>query len=318
MVEPKYLVYGTGALGSVFGGFLHKSGADVTFFDIGGPHYEAILKNGIKITGIWGDHQITSIKTRKALSEIKDTFDIVLLAVKSTHTEIAAPEAVKYLKQDGLIVSIQNGLNNVETIAKYAGNNRTVGGRIIFGVEIPQPGTAKVTVYADKVLFGAPFGSVNQELLKRLESDLNNAKIPTTIETNIMAFIWGKVLYNSALNPLGAILDVEYGLLGDNEETRNIMQEILREIFLIIKKKGIKVPYKDSEEYFKFFLEKQLPPTYNHHSSMFQDLKAGRMTEIDALNGAICQYGRELGVPTPYNDFITKLIKFKQAQMKKK
>jgi len=148
-----------------------------------------------------------------------------------------------------------------------------------------------------------------------VESDLNNAKIPTSIVENIMAFIWGKVLYNGALNPLGAILDVNYGKLGDNDETRHIMQEIIREMFLVIQQKKISVPYKDADDYYRFLMEKQLPPTYNHRSSMLQDLKAGRQTEIDAINGAIVAYAKELGIAVPYNDMITQLIRFKQKKL---
>ena len=232
--------------------------------------------------------------------------------VKSIDSETTAADAASLLKPDGIMVSIQNGLNNVETIAKVAGNQRTVGGRIIFGVEIPQPGIAKVTVYADKVLLGEPFGSVNKDLLQKLSADLNNAGIPTEIVSNIMAFIWGKVLYNSALNPLGAILGVAYGKLGENEETKFIMEKIIQEIFEILKVKQVKTPYRDYKDYFDVLIQKQLPPTREHHSSMFQDILHGRKTEINALNGAIVQYGKELGIPTPYNELITNLILFKE------
>ena len=106
---------------------------------------------------------------------------------------------------------------------------------------------------------------------------------------------------------------MEYGKLGDDEHTCFIMKEIIRECFEVIIAKNVQVPYENYEDYFQFFLEKQLPPTYNHHSSMFQDLKAGRITEIDALNGAICKYGESFNIQTPYNSMITKLIKFKQS-----
>jgi 2-dehydropantoate 2-reductase len=313
-VNPKFLVFGAGALGSVFGGFLLKSGCDLTFIGLG-SHYEEILQNGIKITGIWGDHHINPIRGFRSAKELHakgEKFDIVLFCVKSIDSETTAADAASLLKPDGIMVSIQNGLNNVEMISKHAGNQRTVGGRIIFGVEIPKPGTVKVTVYADKVLFGEPFEPVNKLLLQALCEKLNTAGIPTEIVPNIMAFIWGKVLYNSALNPLGAILGVAYGKLGENEETKSIMKKIIQEIFEILNAKRVRTPYRDYEDYFKVLIEKQLPPTREHHSSMFQDILHGRKTEIDALNGAIVQYGKELGIPTPYNELITNLIHFKE------
>lgn len=309
----KYLIFGTGALGSVFGAFLLRSGCQVAFFGKG-RHFDTIIKQGIHITGIWGEFSLSKLTTYTDFTTIPEKFDVILLCVKSTDTNMAAQQAVTLLNSDGLIISIQNGLNNVETIAKYATHFRTIGARVIFGAEIPEPGVAKVTVYADKVLLGNPFGKTNESLLKSVETDLNNSKIPTTIVENISAFIWGKVLYNGALNPLGAILDVNYGKLGDNDETQHIMREIIREMFLVIDKKGITVPYKNANDYYQFLMEKQLPPTYNHKSSMLQDLKAGRLTEIDAINGAIVNYAKDMGIAVPYNDMITQLIKFKQKK----
>jgi 2-dehydropantoate 2-reductase len=300
-----------GALGSIFGGLLQYTGKDVTYLGLG-PHFDFVIQNGLKITGIWGDFTIPKIKGYYSPEQLNEQFDVVMVCVKSTETAAVAPIAAKLVKENGIVISIQNGLNNVETLAKYTGNNHTVGGRIIFGAEIPQMGTAKVTVYADKVLFGAPFGEVNTDLLQQVVNDLNKSLIPTAIVPNIMAFIWGKVLYNSALNPLGAILDVPYGKLGENEATKSLMKGIIKEIFEILKRKEIQVPYADADTYYQFLLEKQLPPTAEHRSSMFQDLKAKRRTEIMALNGAIWQYGVELGIPTPFNEMITKLIQFKE------
>lgn len=315
--KPKYLIFGTGALGSVFGGFLQESGCDVTYVGRG-EHFRAILENGLKITGIWGEHYIpeSKIKGFSDSSMIREKFSVILLCVKSMHTDDAAVQAEPLLEDDGIMVSIQNGLNNWETIAKHVGEKRTVGARVIFGAEIPEPGVAKVTVIADKVLLGEPFEFVNRSLLGAVNRDFNKAGIPTGVVSadDIRSALWVKVLYNSALNPLSAILEVPYGMLGKTQETREIMRKVLGEIFQVMEKKGVRVPFKDSIEYYRFFIEKQLPPTADHHSSMLQDISGGKHTEIDALNGAISQYAKELAVETPYNDFLTALIRFKQQR----
>ncbi|HNX40117.1 MAG TPA: ketopantoate reductase C-terminal domain-containing protein, partial [Methanothrix sp.] len=129
----------------------------------------------------------------------------------------------------------------------------------------------------------------------------------------IWAAIWGKVLYNCSLNPLGALLGVPYGRLGKSEHTRSIMKQVIEEIFLVMQARGVSVPHKDAEDYYHFLLERQLPPTALHRASMLQDITIGRKTEIDALNGAISRYGRELSISTPYNDLLTALIKFKES-----
>jgi 2-dehydropantoate 2-reductase len=90
------------------------------------------------------------------------------------------------------------------------------------------------------------------------------------------------------------------------------MKRVMKEIFPVMEKKGIRIPFKDHEEYYRFFLERLLPPTASHHSSMLQDISRDKQTEIAALNGAISKYATELGIETPYNDFLASLIRFKE------
>lgn len=314
--ESRYLIHGTGAIGSVFGGLLQESGSSVSFLGRG-SHFKRIMSDGLKITGIWGDHLIPASRINGFTdpSDINYRFQVIFLSVKSNDTVQAAREVTQLLESDGIVVSLQNGLNNWETIAQHAGGRRTVGARVIFGSEILEPGTAKVSVYADPVLLGAPFDEVNQALLQACERDLNRAGIPTSIVSRdeIWAAIWGKVLYNSALNPLSAILEVPYGALAKSIETRAVMYQVITEIFLVMERKGMKVPFKTAEDYYRFFMEKQLPATVDHRSSMLQDIMIGRRTEIDALNGAISGYAKEMGLATPYNDFLLHLIKFKES-----
>ena len=314
--SPEYLVYGAGAIGSVLGGFLHKIGHLVTYAGRG-EHFRALSEKGLRITGIWGEH-IVPAEELQILSHpaSKKQFSIILLCVKSKDTEAAALQAAPLLKEDGIMVSMQNGLNNLEAIARQLGEDRIVGARVIFGAEIQEPGQATVTVNADDVLLGEPFLPVNRPLLQALSEDLSFSGIPIRIvsKDEIWAAIWGKVLYNCSLNPLGALLEVAYGKLGENAETRYIIKVIIEEIFLVMRAKGVKVPYQDADEYYHYLLERQLPPTVGHRASMLQDILLGRQTEIDALNGAISLYARDYEIPTPYNDLLTALIKFKEKK----
>ena len=313
--SPSYLVYGAGALGSVLGGFLQKIGRRVTYAGRG-AHFQALQENGLKITGIWGDHFIPPQEIDALSRQVGagKRYSTILLCVKSKDTEAAARQAAPLLPEDGIMVSIQNGLNNWETIADCVGEERTVGARIIFGAEIPTPGQARVTVNADDVLLGEPFRQVNRILLQTLQEDFSLSGIPTRIVAKdaIWAALWGKVLYNCSLNPLGAMLEVPYGRLGENEVARDIIRIIIKEIFLVCRGLGVTLPYKGADDYYHYLLETLLPPTAGHRASMLQDIQAGRRTEIEALNGAISRYAGELGISTPYNDLITNLIRFKE------
>ncbi len=311
--SPSYLIYGAGALGSVFGGFLQKIGRQVVYAGRGN-HFSAIQNNGLQITGIWGNYFVTPERIELLTNNCSKKFSIVLLCVKSKDTRKATSRAQHFLRNDGIMVSIQNGLDNWEAICKVVGKERTVGARVIFGAEILAPGLANVTVNADDVLLGEPFAQTNHHLLKILGADLNKSGIPSRIVTKdeIWGAIWGKVLYNCALNPLSALLEVPYGKLGENGSTRNIIRIVLEEIFQVMEAKGINVPYQSTEEYYNFLMEKQLPATLGHRASMLQDIMNGKKTEIDALNGAISRHAAELKIPTPYNDLLTALIKFKE------
>lgn len=311
----KYLVMGAGALGSVFGGLLAEKGHDVTFVGLD-DHLRAMQQNGLHITGIWGDHTIAHVPAYYGTTDLTGTFDVVLLSVKSYFTADAIRQALPFITDNTLVFSIQNGLGNWETIAEAVGWNRTVGARVIFGAEVVKPGTAKVTVYADKVLLGCPTGDAPIEKIRQVCDDFNAAGIPSAVSDKIESSLWGKILYNSALNPLGAILNVPYGRLCDVPEVLEVIRRIVHEIFAVAQAKGLHLGYEGPEEYYRFLVEEQIPPTAQHRASMLQDMELGRRTEIDALNGAISRYGRDLGVPTPVNDVITAVIKGLESKPK--
>jgi len=305
----KYLVMGAGALGSVFGGLLAEHGHDVTFVGAD-DHLLAMQRQGLTVTGIWGDHHIGAVKAHYGTESLTGRFDIVLLSVKSYHTAAVVAQTLPFIHDESLVFSIQNGLGNWETIAKTVGWDRTVGARVIFGAEVEKPGTARVTVYADKVLLGSPSGSVHRDRIQPVCDHFNEAGIPAALCDEIASFLWGKVLYNCALNALDAILNVPYGSLTQTPELMAVMYNIIREIFNVAAAKQVRLPYEDAGAYYRTLTEVQLPPTAQHRSSMLQDMRKGsRLTEIDALNGAISRYGRESGVPTPVNDVLTAIIK---------
>ncbi len=303
-----YLVMGAGALGSVFGGLLAEKGRKVSFVGLD-DHVKAIQRKGLLIRGLWGEHKIPHACAFYGTEGLSGTFDVILLSVKSYNTASVIRQACPFMREDTLVFSIQNGLGNWEAIAEAIGWNRTVGARVIFGAEIEEPGVARVTVYADKVLVGSPTGDVSTDRIQRVCDDFNDAGIPTAVSDRIESSLWGKVLYNCSLNALGAILNVPYGHLGEVPEVRETMHRIIDEIFAVAEAKGVSMAYACPDDYYRFLLENQLPPTATHRSSMLQDMEKGRLTEIDALNGAIARYGRELSVYTPVNDTLTAIIK---------
>jgi len=309
----KILVMGAGAVGSVFGGFLAENGNDVSL--IGRDRYiQAIRTEGLKISGIWGEHLVRNIKGFTSVSEIRESnFDFVLLSIKSFDTEEAVKQILPHVGPQTLIIALQNGLGNIETIARIAGKERTIGARVIFGVELVEPGHFKVTAIADKVLLGAVSQDVSTERVMEIAAKINHAGIPTAATNEIEKFIWTKVLYNCCLNAPAALLDTCYGKLGEFEATREILRAIITEVLAVAENRGIDMGFTDAAAYEKVFYEELLPPTYAHHPSTLQDLKSGKKTEIEALNGAIVRMGKEKGIPTPVNWTLTQLIHGKEG-----
>ncbi|MFQ6050809.1 MAG: ketopantoate reductase family protein [Candidatus Hydrothermarchaeota archaeon] len=296
------LIMGAGALGSVFGGFLSRTN-DVVLVGRD-PHIEAINRKGLRISGIWGEHTF-NVKAYTDTSGIESQ-DIVFITTKAYDTRKALEQILPLLSEESIVISMQNGIGNEEVIEALVGRRRTMGGMAIFGARIVSPGHVEVTVYASECLVGSLNGDAKKsEMVARLISE---AGIPAKPSDDIIREKWMKAFYNIALNPLSAILKVPYGMLGENEGTLAIMRSMLEESFQVARAEGINLRF-TAEEYFRYLIEKQLPPTAKHKSSMLQDIERGKRTEIDYLNGFIVKLGKKHGISTPVNETITNILK---------
>lgn len=300
----KILVMGAGAIGSVFGGFLSKN-HEVTLVGRN-PHMAKVEERGLEVSGIWGRHVFKGLKAYTSVKPQIGKQELILITTKAYDTEEAVKQVLPLVGDETLVVSVQNGIGNEETIAKFVGPERTLGCMAIFGAILTEPGRVKVTVYASECLVGSLSG--NEEAAERIARVFSEAGIPTLPTDDIIREKWMKAFYNMALNPLSAILKVPYGTLGELEETKAIMKKILEEAFKVAGRKGINLKF-DCNGYFEFLLRKQLPPTAKHESSMLQDITKAKRTEIDFLNGAIVRLGKTFGVETPVNEAISNIVK---------
>jgi len=304
---------GAGAMGSVFGGFLADAGHRVVLITREAHRY-AMAEKGLFIDGIWGSRRVRGLSAYTSLSGISDPspFDIVLLSVKSYDTGRALNEIVQSLPVMTPVVSLQNGLGNVEMIAAVTGADKTIGGRMIFGVEFNEPGHVTVTVSADNTKIGGLPGGIDPAFVRELAKTITAAGIPTDAVPDIGRYIWGKVLYNCALNGLATVMNVHYGKLLSHEGTREIMAHVIDEIFLVAQAKGVKLDWDNPGDYRTALFDVLIPRTFEHHPSMLQDIQHGKKTEIDALNGAVVSMAAECGIEAPYNWTLTQLIKAKE------
>lgn len=309
----RVLVAGCGAVGSVFACLLAEKGAEVHALGRG-EHLAALARDGIAVEGIWGDHRARLAGAHLLAGDAGRAFDAVLVASKSFQSEALLGELdASCLAPDGVAISLQNGLGNVERLASRFGEQRSLAARVIFGAEILAPGRVRVTVEAAPVLLGHPGGAC--AAAAPWAAVVRDAGIACDPCDDIVAALWGKVFYNAALNPLGALLGLRYGELPADPQRRRVMDRVIEEAFAVAKAEGVRLAWSSAAEYRRHFYGELLPPTGGHRSSMLQDLERGRPTEIDAITGEVCRRGDALGVDVSANRVLLALVRARSASL---
>jgi 2-dehydropantoate 2-reductase len=289
---PRIAVVGAGAVGCYFGGMLAVAGAPVTF--IGRERQvEALRRKGLTLESVHFT-RTTPVSASTDMSSAADA-QVVLLCVKTTDTEEAAKSLAPHLAAGALVVSLQNGVDNVARIRAAAGIN-AVPAVVYVGAEVTEPGRVKHTARGDLVL-----GNVDSTLAKLFA----RAGIPIRLSENIEGDLWMKLIQNCAYNALSALGRAQYGRLVRNPLMRDLMKRVVDEVVAVGRARGIRFPDGDLVAA-TWKLGEGMERTT---SSTAQDIARGKRTEIDSLNGYVARLGEELGIPTPVNRTLHALVK---------
>jgi len=224
----------------------------------------------------------------------------------------SAKDLPGFLGPRTLVCAFQNGLGNYETLIQAVAPERVALGRVIFGAEIEQPGTVRVTVCADDVLIGSPAQRFPREQAVRLAACLQASGIPSRATASILVELWAKALYNCALNGLSTVLEVPYGRLLEHPAARRLMGAVIEEAYRVAARHRIRLKPSTAKAYRERLFTRLIPDTAAHQSSMLQDVRRGKPTEIESLNGAIVRLAAQAGVPAPANALITRLVHAKE------
>ena len=263
-----FLIFGLGAIGTVFSVSLKKAG-HVVYGITKEKYFKQIKEKPIRIRGLFGEKTVNLDGIYINPKELAGkNIDLVIVSVKSYDTKEAISELEPILNEKTLVLLAQNGYGNYEIATYLLNKKKVILSRIIFGAKLIETGFAEVTVFADDIIIGQPEKAISEEKLNEIGEIFNQAGLPTRVSNDVYTILWDKILYNSALNPLGALLGCTYGMLAEYEETREIMNQIIREIFDITKAKGIKLNWRGHEEFQRYFYEKLVPPTARHFPSM--------------------------------------------------
>jgi 2-dehydropantoate 2-reductase len=267
---------------------------------------EVVAKRGLVLSGIWGEG-VYRFSAAENIPTNRD-FSYILITTKAVDTEEICAQYADLLKQ-AEVVSLQNGIGNEEIISRYS--DRVIGGTIITGFEWQGEGSIRVTVEAGAVKLGRfPHGV--DPAVRDLVGLFNAAGIRAEESEQIQVDLWAKTLYNCALNPLGAIMEVPYGDLA-HPDAWQIVESVVREVYAVLGKAGITLPWQDARAYLEYLGAYQLPATARHRSSMLQDIQNKRRTEIDFINGAVVGRARRYGLRAPVNETLARLIHFKES-----
>lgn len=303
-------ILGTGAMATLFAARL-SAVADVSMIGSWREALDTIREHGITIDGDSCCHEVYTADD----PDDAPAADLAIVLTKAYKTPIAAEVAAKTLKPDGLALTLQNGLGNIEILSAHVGADRAMQGVTMQGATLLGPGHIRTSGRGATHLgyvpieLAAPRDWSAHHLAYEITALLNAAGLKAQLSADIDGLVWGKVIINAAINPLTAILRIPNGALLESEDTIGVMKAAALEAAAVAAALGIRLPYLDPVERVKYVAEL----TATNHSSMLQDVLNQRQTEIDAINGQIVERGRALGVPTPVNAVLTSLMRAIQS-----
>lgn len=316
----RIVLVGAGSIGGTVAAMLQENGYAVDVVVHGEEACEKIRSEGFFLTGLYGDRCV-KLNVYSSVDKLEGQYDIALIATKYQQLQPMAEALLPYLKENSLVVSLQNGLC-MDMLSSVVGEKRTVG--VMISLSGTRLAVNKVNVTAIAQLFIGMPNAYHPELLDELKSMLNTF-IPTEIKDNIVGHLFSKLIFNSCINAIAAVTDTTVGKMLRTKKARQVVMGIIREGCAVADAMSIDVPRFNIMPKFQFmsrfdtrawnafwgrFLElawfigsgKVIPST-------LQSLRNHAQTEIDIMNGYLSEQGKSRGIPTPTNTSITEVIK---------
>ena len=297
----KIVIVGPGAMGCLFAAFLSKSKEELWLLDKNKDNAAKINGIGITLEGASGTWQAKP-KTTTNVQDIGKA-DLILICVKSFHTKQAVEQIKPLLQQNTKVMTLQNGIGNIEIISELAGEDKVIGGITSEGATLIETGKIRHAGGGETII-GTLDGKAPVEI-RGIRELFNKVGLQTKMSRDIKGLIWSKLIINVGINALTAITRLPNGKLIEFEGTKRILRDAVTEATRIAKRKRIKLIYDDPLAKVEAVCE----GTSANISSMLQDVLKKKRTEIDFINGVIVRLGQELGIAVPTNKLLLDLIK---------
>jgi 2-dehydropantoate 2-reductase len=305
---PRVAVVGAGAVGGYFGGMLARAGAQVTLIGRA-MHVDVWTRDGLLLDGVTF-RECIPVAASTEMSASRDA-DLVLFSVKSLDTEKTARELARHVRGDALIVSLQNGVDNVERMRAAAALD-PIAAVVYVASSMPASGCVKHSGRGDLLIGDLPgrSGPRREAAVARVSAWFEAAGVPCPISPDIEADLWIKLITNAALNAISAVVHAPYGDIVAIPESRETIRQLVNECVTVAQAGSVALPAVDFVQMVWHFAEK----VGQVYASTAQDLDRGKRTEIDALNGFVVRRGAKLGVATPVNQALLALVRLRETQ----
>lgn len=311
-------IYGAGSLGTILGAYISKAGVAIDLINRNKAHIEALQTRGAQVVGTV---QMTQPVTAYTPDKMSGTYDIIFLMTKQQHNAEVVTMLKDYLAEDGVVVTFQNGLPEVQ-IADILGDERVLGCTVAWGATMQGPGVCELTSEPDALSFS--LGAITEKRSKHFDrvKELLTLMGTVEVEDNFLGTRWSKLLINAAFSGMSAVLGCTFGEAAGDRQSRRVVQALIKECIDVCAKGSIRIEPVQGKDIVKLLdyhnpVKKAIafliiPIAIRKHAklkaSMLQDLEKGKLTEVDAINGAVSAFGRKVHCPTPANDRVVDII----------
>jgi 2-dehydropantoate 2-reductase len=285
----KIAIIGAGALGAAYGSILYEMDTQSVSFIASGKRYEKLKNDGVVVNGKC--YAIAVARPAEATPA-----DLLIVAVKHHHLDQAITEMKKAIGPETTILSVMNGIDSEERIGAVYGMDKVVYG-LTLGIDAVREGNSVNYTNQGRIFFGEAQNPGMTDRVRRIKDLFDRAGIAHVIPSDMIRSLWFKYMVNVGANQASAVLRANYGTLRSSSEARNLMDEAMREVIAVARANNVDLQEKDIEEWYKVL--DALNPAGK--TSMFQDVEAGRKTEVEMFAGKVIELGKLHGIPTPVN-----------------
>jgi 2-dehydropantoate 2-reductase len=303
----KIAVVGAGAMGCLYGAAFHRGGADVTLIDVDREHIGAINAHGLQLDTRAGIETLRLPALRP--EEAHEGVDLVVLFTKTFHTDAALAGVTAIIGPRTHVLTLQNGLGNDRAVARHVPRERVIAGVSTLPSDLVGPGRVRSHGEGGSKICPAFGGDLS--FAQEVAALLSAGGLPTALEPDIEAAIWSKAIFNAAMNTLCALTRRTPGFLGAHDGATALIRAVVFEGVAAANASGVPI---DAQPILDLTVV-SVTDHADHEASMLQDVKAGRPTEVDAINGAIVRAAQAAGVAVPVTETLWRLVKLEDAKL---